>query len=329
MFKGKTILVTGGTGTIGSALVEELLKQGARQVRVLSRDESKQYELLERTGHPANLRLLIGDIREKERLDFAFQDVDIVFHAAALKHVPFCEYNPFETIKTNVLGSQNVIDAALQNNVETVIGISTDKVVNPLGVMGTSKLMMEKLFISANYTKGRSRTNFACVRFGNVTWARGSVLPLWQEQLKKDAAIKITNKKMTRFLMSIDSAARLVLEAAKLSQGGEIFILKMPAVKLGDLAKLFLQKYAGGKKVKIVEIGNRGAEKMHEELVGENHFTAQILDNKEMIIIVPALKIYGLEKEKGRQYRNFAPKNKIQAYLSRDHINLKKIREII
>ena len=328
-FKDKVILVTGGTGTIGSALVEELLKHQPKQIRILSRDESKQYEFLEKFDHPTNIRMLIGDIRDRERLDMAFKDVDLVFHAAALKHVPFCEYNPFETVKTNVLGSQNVIDAALKNNVTKVIGISTDKVVNPAGIMGTSKLLMEKLFINANYYKGDAKTMFACVRFGNVAWARGSVFPIWREQVEREKLIKVTNPNMTRFLMSVSEAANLILEAAHFTQGGEIFILKMPAVRLGDLAKLFLRKYYPKEKIKLVMVGNRGAEKMHEELVGENHLNGKIFESNKIIIIVPEVKIYSLAKQKFGRYRGFKEQKRTKAYVSKNHLNLKKIKEII
>src|SRR3989338_7104228 len=162
--KDKIILVTGGTGTLGSKLVEALMPHNPKVIRVLSRDESKQHELLEKLGYPRNLRALIGDIRDRTRLERALQDVDILFHAAAMKHVPFCEYNPFEAVQTNIVGSQNVIDAALKNGVKKVVAISTDKVVNPAGVMGVSKLMMEKLFINANHYKGNAKTLFSCVR---------------------------------------------------------------------------------------------------------------------------------------------------------------------
>src|SRR3989338_7407773 len=184
-FKNKTILVTGGTGSIGSKIVRQALAYQPRQIRILSRNDSKQYHFLEKLDHPKNIRMLIGDIRDSKRLDLAFENVDIVFHAAALKHVPLCEYNPLETIKTNVFGSQNIIDAAFKNKVERVIAISTDKAANPGNVMGLSKLMMEKLLINTALS-AKNKTKFSCVRFGNVAWSEASVLPLWKKQAEKN-----------------------------------------------------------------------------------------------------------------------------------------------
>jgi len=328
-FRNKTILVTGGTGSIGSELVAQLLKFKPKQIRVLSRDESKQYYLQERLNYPKNLRLLIGDIRDKERLDLALRNVDIVFHAAALKHVPFCEYNPFETVKTNILGSQNIIDAALKYGVKKVVAISTDKAANPDNIMGTSKLMMEKLFINANYYTGKAETKFSCVRFGNVAWARGSVLPLWKNQAERKKTIHVTDKEMTRFLMTIDNAAKLVLKAAQLSHGGEIFILKMPAIKLADLANLFIKKHFPGQKIKIKVIGLRPGEKIHEELFGGNDQYKQILENKEMLIIVPNIEIYHLTRPL-EPYPGFQKRNASSgSYSSKDSIDIKKIKKIV
>src|SRR3989338_8628189 len=187
-FKDKVILVTGGTGSIGSELVRQLLKYKPKQVRVLSRNETRQYELLESLSYPSNIRMLIGDIRDRERLQLAFSGVDVVFHAAALKHVPFCEYNPSEAMKTNIVGSHNVIDAALHSGVQKVVAISTDKVANPFNVLGASKLMMEKLFINSNFILGDG-IKFSCVRFGNVSWSDGSVLPLWRSQIERKGTI--------------------------------------------------------------------------------------------------------------------------------------------
>ncbi|MFA6253148.1 MAG: SDR family NAD(P)-dependent oxidoreductase [Patescibacteria group bacterium] len=325
-FKGKIILVTGGAGSIGSELVEQLLQYKPKQIRVLSRDESKQYELLEKLSHPKNLRLFIGDVRDKERLDLAFKNVDIVIHAAALKHVPFCEYNPFETIKTNIVGSQNVIEAALKNKVKKVIAISTDKAANPNNVMGVSKLMMEKLFVNANYY-GSAGTIFSCVRFGNVAWARGSVLPFWQKQAERFSKINVTNSEMTRFLMSKKEACNLILKAIELARGKEIFVLKMPAIKLGDLANLFIKKYFFNKNIKIKNVGSRAGEKMHEELLNASE-DLKILSNHRMFIILPKVKIYGLEEKKIKNYPGFK-EVKVCTYSSNLYLDNKKINEII
>jgi FlaA1/EpsC-like NDP-sugar epimerase len=283
-FKNKIVVVTGGTGTIGSELVSQLLQFNPKQIRVFSRDETKQYDLLEKLGHPKNLRMLIGDIRDKERLELAFAEADIVIHAAAMKHVPFCEYNPFEVVKTNIVGSQNVINAALKNNVKKVIAISTDKAANPTNIMGASKLMMEKLFINTNDYQDLAPTVFSCVRFGNVSWARGSVLPLWNNQIKKDKTINVTDKEMTRFLMSIKEAGKLVLNAVKSSRAGEIFIFKMPSVKIMDLADFFIKKYHPNEDVKIKITGMRPGEKLHEFLATEDE-TSRMRDAGNMFII--------------------------------------------
>jgi len=328
-FKNKTILVTGGTGTIGSKLVEALLKEGPKQIRVFSRDESKQYELLEHLQHHPKLRFLIGDIRDAERLELALQGVDIVFHAAALKHVPFCEYNPFEAVKTNIIGPQNVIKMALKNKVSKVIAISTDKVVNPIGIMGISKLMMERLFVNANYYKGNSKTIFSCVRFGNVLWARGSVLKLWEQQVKNDRSLTITDKEMTRFFMSQDDAIDLTFTAARLMKGGEIFVFKMHSIKILDLAKIFLQKYFPNKKVNLKVVGKRAGEKLHEELIGTNEGESEIFENKKMFIIRPVVSIYSLNRKKLSPYSGFQKVTRPDLYSSKDYLSPEGVKKIL
>ena len=327
-FKNKIILITGGTGSIGSALVKELLPYNPTQIRIFSRDQNKQYELMEELGDQPHVRFLVGDIRDENRLNLALNNVDIVFHAAALKHVPSCEYNPFEAVKTNIMGSQNLIEAALKNNVQKVIGISTDKVVHPTSVMGTSKLMMEKLFTSAYHYMGPKNTKFACVRFGNVAWSAASVLPIWQKQVSKNNEIKITDKRMSRFLMSKQQAARLVLKAAELTHGEEIFVLKMPAIKLPHLAKIFIEKYAPGQKVKIKLIGNRGGEKMHEDLFSGADMHQHIFENKEMFILVSHPNRY--PELNDRKYPGFKKVNKDNIKLSSaNNISISEIKKII
>lgn len=328
VFRNKIILVTGGTGSIGSELVHQLSAFRPKQIRIFSRDESKQYALMETLNHHPRVRFFIGDIRDKERLDLAFNGVDVVFHAAALKHVPLSEYNPFEVVKTNIVGSQNVIDVALKHNVDRVIAISTDKAANPSNVMGTSKLMMEKLFINANFYRGWAQTKFSCVRFGNVAWARGSVLPVWQEQVKRDRVIRVTDHDMTRFFMSMEQAIHLVLKTAQYAAGGEIFILKMPSIKIRDLARLFLQKYYPGEKIAIKSIGHRPGEKKHEELFTHNVEPKAIFENNAMLIIVPEVDIYD-HKRPERRYPGFHLRHDIQEWTSQNSIDLKKIKSII
>lgn len=333
-FKNKVILVTGGTGSIGSEIVKQLLKSQPKQIRVLSRNDSRQHQLFENLGHPENIRMFIGDIRDKDRLDLAFQNVDIIFHAAALKHVPLCEYNPFETVKTNIIGSQNVIEAALKHGIKKVIAISTDKAADPANIMGISKLMMEKLFINTNLFSYGQNTLLSCVRFGNVAWADGSVLPVWNQQVKKTGIMRITDGEMTRFMMSIRQAVALVLKAAELTQGGEVFILKMPSVKIKDLAKMFLQKYYPNKKVTLTIVGNRPGDKVHESLINSEEKRGQIYASQEILIVVPLLNTYNRKQlALNRRYSGFklidATKMLSVGNSSESSVDHKRIAELI
>jgi FlaA1/EpsC-like NDP-sugar epimerase len=329
-FKDKTILITGGTGSIGEALVEEVLKFAPRNIRIYSRDETKQHELMERLGYPKNISALIGDIRDYDRLLFALKGVDIVFHAAAMKHVHISEYNPFEVVKTNILGSQNLINASVAQGVKKVVAISTDKAVNPSGVLGTSKLMMEKLFINANNYIKRDVTRFSCVRFGNVIWSRGSVLPSWQKRAKKESAIRVTNGEMTRFFMTAKQAAYLVLRSAVLTEGGEIFIFKMPSVKLRDLAGLFIGKYFPGQDIKIEELGKRDGEKLDEELFDQSDLSKDILADDEIFIVPPEYRnVTDKSKDDYFAYEGFKPVEKFCGASSSEYLNPKKIEKMI
>src|SRR3989344_1708478 len=330
-FKGKVVLITGGTGSIGSELVRQVLQYQPAKVRVFSRDETKQYELIESLGYPKNLNILIGDIRDKERLSFAFRDVDIVLHAAAMKHVSISEYNPFEVIKTNIVGSQNVIDAAIEQGVKKVVGISTDKAVNPTGVLGTSKLMMEKLFVNANNYIKSSETKFLCVRFGNVTWSRGSVPPSWREHAAREKVIKVTDQKMTRFFMSKEEAIDLVLKATALTQGGEIFTFKMSSVKLIDLAQMFLEKYFPGQDIKVEVVGRRQGEKIHEEFFDQADLGKFILSDDRMFIIVPRNRLGNLYDISAEipEYYGFKLLEVVKNLSSFDAVDSEKIKSII
>ncbi len=285
--KNKIALVTGGTGSIGSEIARQLLKTRIKQVRIFSRDEHKQHEMKNELGGDERLRFLIGDIRDKDRLDFAFRDVDIVFHTAALKHVPICEYNPFEAVKTNVVGTQNVIEAAITHDIEKVVAISTDKAADPSSVLGVSKLMMERLITAANSMTGPSRTRFASVRFGNVLNSRGSVIPIWEKQLRERKELTVTDERATRFLMETRDAVGLVFSALEHMQGGEIFVLKMkPAVRIIDLAKEFIRKHVSGKGVTISIIGLRPGERLHETLMTEEE-SSHAVELKDMFVILP------------------------------------------
>jgi UDP-N-acetylglucosamine 4,6-dehydratase/5-epimerase len=326
--KNKRILVTGGTGSIGSLIVKQLLKHEPEQVRIFSRDENKQYYLMEELGYPENVRLLIGDIRDKDRLKLAFENVDTIFHAAAMKHVSLCEYNPFEVVKTNIVGSQNVIDAAMESGVKKVIGISTDKAVNPVNVLGTSKLMMEKLFINANYYKKKPSTIFSCVRFGNVAWSVGSVLPLWKKQAEKNGELTVTDSEMTRFFMSTEQAANLTIKASDICMGGEMFILKMPAIRLTDLAVLFIKKYYPGRDIKLKNRGKRPGEKIHEELFDENDLYKKILENEDMFIMLPESFIQDMHQDE-YAHQGFREAEKVKKYSSENYIDIARISKII
>ena len=291
IFKDKKILVTGGTGSIGSEIVRCLLQYDPDVVRILSRDETKQFEFEQELGNPENVRFLIGDVRDKDRLKRAFEGIDIVFHAAAMKHVPACEYNPFEAVKTNVYGTQNVIDASLDNNVGKVIAISTDKAASPINTMGATKLLAEKLVIDANYYKGHVKTVFSCVRFGNVMESRGSVIPVFEKQIEKSGPLTITDPAMTRFMMTIPQAVDLVFKATKLTHGGEIFIFKMPAINLENLALAMIEHFApyyghDPESIQMKTIGIRNGEKMHEQLMNEEE-AQYAYETDDMFIVMP------------------------------------------
>lgn len=291
-FKDKKILVTGGTGSIGSVIVKELLKYQPRQIRIFSRDETKQFELMHEIGPDTPVNFLIGDVRDKERLNMAMENIDIVFHAAALKHVVSCEKNPFEAYKTNVQGTQNVIDCAYANKVDKVIVISTDKATDPTNVMGCTKLLAEKLILASYLYKGDKKTKFCCVRFGNVLGSRGSVVPLFINQIKRGQPVTVTDPKMTRFTMSIPQAVQLVFKATKIMKNREIFVLKMPVLTLEDLAnavvEVFKKKNNAEQDIPIKIIGKKGGERLHEKLLTADE-SEGALELNDMFIILPNL----------------------------------------
>jgi len=280
MFKNKNILITGGTGTIGSGITEKIFRYKPNVVRIFSNDENAMFQMIRKYDTFKNIRFLIGDIRDKNRLSLAMNDIDIVYHCASLKHVPLCEYNPFEAIKTNVLGTQNLLETASYNDVSKVINISTDKAVNPITTMGATKLLTERLVMDANRLS--THTIYSNVRFGNVRLSRGSVIPIFKEQIKKGDPITITDFRMTRYMMSINDAIELIFKATELSKGGEIFVFKMKEYRILDIAKELI----GNKHLHIKEIGSRKNEKLHEELLTEyEKNTSRIYD--KLIIINP------------------------------------------
>lgn len=291
MYTNKNILIIGGTGTIGRRLTKELLEQNPKVIRIFSRDEYKQFEMQQELQNHKNIRYLIGDVRDENRLLRAMEDIDYVFHLAAMKHVPACEYNPFEAVQTNVLGTQNVIQAALTTNVKKVLFTSTDKAIAPTNTYGATKLTAERLISAAQYQKGPKQTIFSSVRFGNVMGSRGSVIPLFIKQIVKENKITVTDANMLRYMMTSTQAINLILEANEIAKGGEVFVLKMPIIKLCDLVDVLIeevtQKYNVSKAVAIKQIGIRPGEKMFEELMTEDEVRVGLETNNMYIIQAP------------------------------------------
>ena len=284
MFENKTVVVTGGLGSIGSELVDQILIHNPKQVRIYDNRETEIFYARQKYRNN-NVRVIFGDIRDKKKLMRAIKGADIIYHAAAMKHVPVCEIDPFEAVKTNVIGTQNVIECALENNIKKMILISTDKAVNPSNVMGATKLLAEKLVSSVYNYKGGCETEFGIVRFGNVLASRGSVLEIWEQYIKKNLPISITNPNMTRFFMTIPDAVRLIFEATRYAKTGETFILKMPSLRLNHLAEVFLEiKNMPNNFFNIV--GLRKGEKMHEELVLLSDDSI-IMENENLFLIPP------------------------------------------
>lgn len=277
----KNILVTGGTGSFGKKFVSVMMeKYHPRRLIVYSRDELKQHEMrVAGFDHP-NLRYFIGDVRDLPRMKRAFNGVDIVVHAAALKQVPACEYNPMEAVKTNILGSSNVVDAALDAGVEKVLALSTDKAVNPINLYGATKLAAEKLMVQSNAYAGGMKTRFSCVRYGNVVGSRGSVVPLFIKQ-RETGTVTLTDERMTRFWISLDQGVEFVVRCIEEMQGGEVFVPKIPSMNMVDLAKAI----APDAKIKV--IGIRPGEKLHEVLISKDEARTTV-ELKDMYVVQPA-----------------------------------------
>lgn len=287
--QGRSVLVTGGTGSIGSEIVRQALASAPRVVRIFSRDESKQEHLRSQLPEDSPVRFLIGDVRDRDRLRCALEGIDVVFHAAALKHVPACEYNPFEAVQTNVLGTQNLIQASRDTAVSRLVTISTDKAVNPMNTMGATKLLAENLVRASQEWNPSLR--LSTVRFGNVMGSRGSLLPVLVRQMERHREVRITSDAMTRFMMTIGDAVGLVLEASRRSEGGELFILKMPAMRVRDLIDVFVEEYSyrrGWDPDGILrrEIGIRSGEKLHEELLTAEECT-RMREEDDMYVVSP------------------------------------------
>ena len=306
IFKKKSILITGGTGSFGKSFLSYLLKNSFPFSRIIifSRDEFKQFELskLFPENKFPNIRLFIGDVRDKSRLELALNDVDYVIHAAALKHVPIAEYNPFEAIKTNIIGSQNLIEACLTSNVKKVIALSTDKAAAPLNLYGATKLCSEKLFVAANNIKGKKDITFSVLRYGNVLGSRGSVIPEFFKQ-KESGKLFITHEEMTRFSISLDQCVNMALFSLSNSIGGEIFVPKISSFKIVDLAKV-IAPYG-----KLKFIGIRPGEKIYEELITMAE-SANVIESKNYYLILPSFdkkfSYYLNNKEWKKVIKNFS-----------------------
>jgi UDP-N-acetylglucosamine 4,6-dehydratase len=277
----KTLLVTGGTGSFGQKFVEVMLRDYApKKLIIFSRDELKQLEMRESGFDHKSLRYFIGDVRDLPRLRRAMSGVDIVVHAAAMKQVPACEYNPFEAVKTNILGAKNVIDAAIECGVQKVLALSTDKAVEPISLYGATKLVAEKLFIQGNvYSTSEAGPCFSCARYGNVIGSRGSVIPLFERQRKR-GTVTITDERMTRFWLTLEQSVRFSIQCLEQMLGGEIFVPKIPSMRLVDVAK------AVAPECEIKTIGIRPGEKLHEVLVSQNE-SGYTLEQDDMYIIKP------------------------------------------
>jgi len=282
MFENEKILITGGTGSLGTALTARLLETDVDTIRIFSRDELKQSQM-ESNFNDERLRFLIGDVRDKERLDKAVEGINIVIHTAALKQVPIIEYNPFEAIKTNVQGAQNLVEACLEKDVEFALAIGTDKAVSPFNTYGATKLLMERLFVSANYYKGEHKTKFSCVRYGNVLGSRGSIIPKFIEQIRSGNKITITDPNMTRFNITMVQALDLIFRVMKNSVGGDVHIPKLDAYRVGDMKDVLLDLMDCKNEEERIPI--RIGEKFHEILINEHEIrnTYENQDNDYVI----------------------------------------------
>nr|WP_053983015.1 polysaccharide biosynthesis protein [Niameybacter massiliensis] len=269
MFKGKTLLITGGTGSFGNAVLEGFLNTGIGEIRIFSRDEKKQDDMRKKYKND-KIKFFIGDVRDLHSIKNAMYDVDFVFHAAALKQVPSCEFFPMEAVKTNIIGTENVLTAAIEASVKKVICLSTDKAAYPINAMGISKAMMEKVIVAKSRTVSQDKTMICCTRYGNVMASRGSVIPLFIDQIKAGNPITVTDPEMTRFLMDLREAVDLVLHAFEHANSGDIMVQKSPASTVGDLAQAIKEVFDADNEIKI--IGTRHGEKLYETLMTKEEF---------------------------------------------------------
>lgn len=322
----RTVLITGGTGTVGEALLENLLKYDIKHIYIFSRDEYKQDILSNKLNHPDNVSFIIGDIRNYNSLNSIMKGVDIVFHTAAMKIVRICEYNPYEALNTNIIGAENLIRSAIANNVEKVIFTSSDKAASPTSLMGISKLFCERMISHANFLP-KSNTIFSSIRFGNIIGSRGSVLDLFINQIKNGEDVTVTDKDMSRFILSIDEAVNFLIKSAEISMGGEILVNKMPSLKICDLAKTLINYLAPkfGKdpdSIKIKIIGKQEVEKLYEELIAPSEISRS-LEFQDYYCILPTIykdkwKDYGFKN--GKKLTGCISSDKVDKYMTEKDI---------
>jgi len=292
-YRAKKVLITGAAGTVGKEIVKKLYSFETEELRLMDNNETEMFFLMEEYKN-SNVFCFIGDVRDRDKIEKLSKGVDIIIHSAALKHVILSEYNPFDAVQTNIIGVENVIKAATVNRVKYVLFTSSDKAVNPTNVMGTSKLMGERLITAANAIKTGTQTIFSSTRFGNVIGSKGSVVPIFLKKIKNGGPVTLTDKRMTRFIMTKEEAARLVLKSVVISKGGEVFVTKMPVVRIPDLAKAMIEilapKYGYNvSDIEIIEIGAKPGEKLYEELLS-NEEVPRSKELKDMFVITPAFK---------------------------------------
>lgn len=323
--KNKRVLITGACGTVGAELVKALLLNDNYQpgaVIGLDNNESELFFIDQLYLDDPRASFHLADIRDRDVLTRAMQDVDIVFHSAALKHVVLCERSPFEAVQTNIIGCQNIIYAAEANNVEKVIFTSSDKAVNPTNVMGTSKLMGERLMTAANGSSRKSKTVFASTRFGNVLGSNGSVIPIFKQQIKNGGPVTLTDSEMTRFVMTVEEAVRLVINSEKQAQGGEVFITKMPVLRISDLAKVMIELLSEAygynvADINIEVIGSKPGEKLYEELMSDEE-TRRAVELKQYFSVLPAFR--GFHKDINYEYDDLVSEDVDNPYVSSEAV---------
>lgn len=317
MYKDKTILITGGTGSWGNELVRQLLKESPKEVRIFSRGEQKQVEM-QRAFKNDGMRFIIGDIRDRDAVLKATGGVDYVFHLAALKHVPICEIQPDEAIKTNILGTENLIKACIQNKVAKVIDVSTDKAVDPLNLYGMTKAVGERLMIQANQLT--QYTKFICIRAGNVLGSNGSVVPFFKDLIKRGHNLTLTHSEMSRYFMTLPEAIQLLFKGVEASYGGEIFVMRMPAYYIRDIAEVLIEDSKRGD-TKIINTGMRSGEKLYEVLISRNETLQTYQYDDSYYVILPTIKINGLKEYYEEKHLE---KVSFKEYTSKDNILGKK-----